>query len=102
MQVGQRIRSLRKRQGLTIEALASKAELDPTYLGGIERGVHNPTLRVVVRVSLVLGVEMASLLCPELAEDDASVLRATLAERAATLDAEQLRLVLRLMDAIRL
>jgi transcriptional regulator with XRE-family HTH domain len=37
---GQNIRKHRTEKGLSQEALAEKADLDPTYISGIERGVR--------------------------------------------------------------
>jgi len=41
--LGRAIRRLRKHRKLSIEALAHAADMHPTYLSGIERGVRNPT-----------------------------------------------------------
>lgn len=41
--LGRAIRRLRKHRKLTIETLAHAADIHPTYLSGIERGVRNPT-----------------------------------------------------------
>lgn len=41
---GQRIKTFRVQAGLTQMALASRCNLDRTYLSGIERGVRNLTL----------------------------------------------------------
>jgi transcriptional regulator with XRE-family HTH domain len=87
---------------MTIEALASKAEMDPTYLGSIERGAQNPTLRVLVRISEALGLEVTTLVASTIDDEDAEVLRALIAKRLDSMDAVQMRLLLRLMDAIRL
>ena len=45
--VGANIRHFRKERGLTQEQLAHNANLDLRYLGGIERGEHNPTVAVL-------------------------------------------------------
>lgn len=60
--VGGNIRKLRKRRGLSQEALALDAEIDLTYLGGIERGKRNPSLLVMVRIADRLGVHPSKLL----------------------------------------
>jgi transcriptional regulator with XRE-family HTH domain len=41
---GKRLRQLRKQAGLSQEALAHKAELDRSYVGGVERGEYNISL----------------------------------------------------------
>jgi transcriptional regulator with XRE-family HTH domain len=60
--VGASIRRLRLRQDLTQEQLAHDAEIDLTYLGGIERGKRNPSLMVLVRIADCLGVHPSKLL----------------------------------------
>ena len=41
---GLKVRRCREAIGLSQEALAEKAELDRTYISGIERGARNPTI----------------------------------------------------------
>lgn len=52
--VGGNVRRLRLERGLSQEKLAQEAEIDLTYLGGIERGKRNPSLAVLVRISEAL------------------------------------------------
>ena len=58
---GQNVRKQRTEKGLSQEALADKADLDPTYISGIERGVRNPSLLSIVRIAKALGIESGSL-----------------------------------------
>jgi len=58
---GKRVRTLRERAGLSQEALAEKAGLHRTYLGGVERGERNLGLKNVFRVAEALGVPVAEL-----------------------------------------
>jgi transcriptional regulator with XRE-family HTH domain len=60
--VGANILKLRKRRGLSQEDLAGAAEIDVTYLRGIERGRRNPSLMVMVRLSGQLNVHPSKLL----------------------------------------
>lgn len=60
--VGGNIRRRRQELGLTQEQVALDAEIDLTYMGGIERGRRNPSLLVLVRVATVLKVAPAELL----------------------------------------
>lgn len=53
---GQRVRALRERTGLSQEALAAKAGIHRTYMGGIERGERNLCLRNILRLAAALGV----------------------------------------------
>ncbi len=58
---GQNVRRLRGVSGFTQERLADKADLDPTYISGIERGIRNPTLMIIVRLAKALGVPLSEL-----------------------------------------
>lgn len=60
--MGANVRRLRKERGLTQEELAHSAEIDLTYLGGIERGRRNPSVLVLARLSVVLNVRPGELL----------------------------------------
>ncbi len=60
--VGTNLRRLRTEQGLSQEALADHLGLHRTYVGGVERGERNLTLRTVERLAALLGVEAAELL----------------------------------------
>lgn len=59
--VGAAIRRERARVGLSQEALAVEAEIDRSYMGGVERGEQNLTLMSLKRIADVLGVKLAVL-----------------------------------------
>ncbi|SKC02500.1 DNA-binding transcriptional regulator, XRE-family HTH domain [Sphingopyxis flava] len=59
------MRQLRQKAHLTQEQLAFAAELDLTYVGGIERGRRNPSVIVLVRLAEALGVQPKDLLTLE-------------------------------------
>lgn len=67
--LGGNVRRLRVARGLTQEHLAQDAGIDLTYLGGIERGRRNPSIKVVGRLAQALGVEAVSLLEKEAPRD---------------------------------
>ncbi len=60
--VGENLREERERQRLSQEELAFRAELHRTYVSGVERGVRNPTVKIVARLAEALGVEPSALL----------------------------------------
>lgn len=60
--VGANLRKLRGERGLTQEQLAHDAEIDVTYLRGIEAGRRNPSLRVLTRLASSLSVHPRELL----------------------------------------
>ena len=47
---------------MTQEKLAFKAEIDLTYMGGIEQGKRNPSLLVMARIAEALSVPLTKLL----------------------------------------
>jgi predicted transcriptional regulator len=55
------VRQQRDAHGLTQEKLAEKAGLDPTYISGIERGLHNPGIVNVARLARALGLTTSAL-----------------------------------------
>lgn len=61
IQVGERIRKTRKQEGLSIENFALRCDIHPSYVGHIERGMQNPTLSTLERISQGLGISMDDL-----------------------------------------
>jgi transcriptional regulator with XRE-family HTH domain len=60
--VGENLRRLRTARGLSQEAFADQLGFHRTYVGGVERGERNLTLRTVERLADMLGVEPLELL----------------------------------------
>jgi len=60
--LGRNVHRLRRRKGMTQEELAFEAEIDLTYMGGIERGKRNPSLLVMARIAKALSVPLTKLL----------------------------------------
>jgi DNA-binding XRE family transcriptional regulator len=59
--LGKNVRPLRQQKGLTREELAFKAEIDLTYMGGIERGRAKHSL-LMVRIGKAVSVPLMKLL----------------------------------------
>jgi transcriptional regulator with XRE-family HTH domain len=55
------IRHLRRTRGLTIEALACDADMDASYLSGIERGERNPTWNKLNSLARALSVPVSGI-----------------------------------------
>lgn len=55
-QVGMRIRELRNEQGISQEKLALKADIDRTYLAGVELGKRNPSIKSLEKILQALDV----------------------------------------------
>lgn len=62
MDFGNRVRELRKQKALSQEALAFACNLDRTYIGGVERGERNISLRNICKIAKALGVQARDLL----------------------------------------
>lgn len=56
------IKAARKRLNLSQEDLAARAQIDRTYVSGIERQVRNPTITVVAKFAKALETTAADLL----------------------------------------
>lgn len=63
--VGSNIRAHRERRGLSQEAFADLLGVHRTYMGGVERGERNLTLKSVERLASRMGVDPLQLLAPE-------------------------------------
>lgn len=59
---GAAVRAQRERLGMSQEEFAHRAEVDRTYASGIERGIRNPTLRVMARIAKALNTPTHKLL----------------------------------------
>ena len=60
-QFGERVRELRLARGLSQEGLAFKSGIHRTYLGGVERGERNPSLKNIAAIAKALGVNLSQL-----------------------------------------
>ncbi len=60
--LGTTIRKLRLEQGFSQESLALAADLDRSYVGGIERGEHNLTIMNLLKIAKTLNVQPSELL----------------------------------------
>ena len=60
-QLGQRIRQLRDARKLSLEALAERCGVSRSNISLIERGQSSPTATVLDKLSVGLGVSLASL-----------------------------------------
>lgn len=60
-QIGEKIQKLRKQQGLTQEQLADKIRVTSTYIGFIEQGQRNPSIKTADKIARVLKVNIDEL-----------------------------------------
>ncbi|MFD1465311.1 helix-turn-helix domain-containing protein [Lapidilactobacillus mulanensis] len=59
-EISERIHELRESQNLTQEQLAERADIDPSYLGRIERGQNsNLQIKTIDKIITALGIDYA-------------------------------------------
>lgn len=56
--VGLNLQRLRREAGLSQEELAGRSGVHQTYLSGVERGVRNPTVTVLQKIAVALGLDI--------------------------------------------
>jgi transcriptional regulator with XRE-family HTH domain len=64
--VGRNLRAYREGKGLSQEAFADELGVHRTYMGGIERGERNLTLKSLERIAERLELDPLTLLQPDL------------------------------------
>lgn len=74
--VTMRVRMLRRQRGLTLKALADRAELTESYLSKVERGQSVPSISVALRLAAALDVEVGTLFGAQDSADVITVVRA--------------------------
>ena len=65
VQIGSRIRTIRKEQGLTIRALAEQCQISPNTLSLIENDRTSPSIRTLGQLAQGLGMNISTFLEPE-------------------------------------
>lgn len=58
---GQRVRDLRRSRGLSQENFAEQCGLDRTYIGGVERGERNISLKNIEQITAALDMSISRL-----------------------------------------
>lgn len=56
------LRRLRKEKDLSQEQFAFEAQIHRTYISDLERGARNPTIIIVEKLAIALGVTASELL----------------------------------------
>jgi transcriptional regulator with XRE-family HTH domain len=59
--LGEAVRRLRLEAGLSQEQLAERASTDLTQVGGVERGVRNPSYTTLLRLAAALDTSVGEL-----------------------------------------
>jgi transcriptional regulator with XRE-family HTH domain len=58
---GKNIRHLRESKGWSQDKLSEVSGLHRTYISGMERGVRNPTIKIVYEIAVALEVKVSQL-----------------------------------------
>jgi transcriptional regulator with XRE-family HTH domain len=74
---GQAVRHLREEHNLSQERLGQLADLHRNYIGGIERGDLNPTLKTIRKLAAGFGIRPSQLLAAAEAEAEAEAFEAS-------------------------
>lgn len=59
--IGERIKNIRKSKNMSQETLAHECGLQPAYIGQLERGEKNATLKSINRIAQALGFTLEEL-----------------------------------------
>ncbi|MET8468124.1 XRE family transcriptional regulator [Streptomyces sp. NPDC006422] len=73
--IGNRIREVRKARKLTVRELAERAGVSTGLVSQVERGLTDPSLETLRRLSAALGLPLFDLFRQEEAEDEVAVVR---------------------------
>lgn len=98
--VGKRIKVVRQQSGLTQDQLAEQVELSPKYISGIERGVENPTMDILIRLAKALEVEPYDLFLFGESEENEKALRKGIEKMVREADRGKLQLYFDVMRKI--
>lgn len=96
---GARLKSIRESRGFTQDQLAEKAEMNPIYLSKIEGGKENPTLNLLIKVSIALDVDLWELFDFK-HEVNQKALKEMMKNFANELDDEKLKMAVRIVRAV--
>lgn len=63
--VGERVRTWRESHNWTLAQAAEQIEVQAPFLSGLERGMGNPTLAVLISIAKAMDTTVPELLTPE-------------------------------------
>jgi transcriptional regulator with XRE-family HTH domain len=99
-QFGKRSRMVRKAAKITREEAAEKAELNPKYLGQIERGEKRPSFEAIMALAKALSVEPEVLFRMDPGEADEKGLRKNIETLLRKCGQQDLRRVYKVIKAL--
>lgn len=100
-QIGDRVRALRKKNGLSQEELGWKAKLHYTYIGGIERGEKNVSIITLNKIAKGLGTSVNEIFNIPTDIKDPDKLKASMLKEIDESDPEILKITLNLIRELK-
>lgn len=98
--LGKRVRSIRKAARITQEDAAERAQLNPKYLGEIERGEKRPSLDALLALAKALDTSPASFFHFDKEDRNERVLRRKIEVLLNRASPDQLQQVYRVISAL--
>lgn len=97
---GNRVRELRTEHGLSQEQLALLAEITPSYLGQVERNKKNPTIHIIEKLCLSMGVSLADFFSTSPAKPEIDPLSLQILSQFINLSNEEKKIMLTVIKDI--
>lgn len=95
--IGKKIKEYRKIKDLTQENLGEKAGLHYTYIGQVERGEKEPSLKSLIKIAEALGVGVDKLLINYDLSSDASIQISNITDLLLKRDEKELEMIYTLL-----
>lgn len=96
--LGKRLRDIRKAKGLSQEKLGELCDISTAHVGHIERGTRIPSLEVLFRIAVELGIGLDELVFDS--RDDSDGILKSIAVLLASKDSEKVRTFLTTVKAL--
>jgi len=96
--LSKQLKAYRKRHGLSQELFVEKTGISLPLVSELERGIANPTLQTLEKLSDAMGMSVAELLDVDATLTDAAHIREKINGSLEGLDAEKLRVIASLLD----
>jgi transcriptional regulator with XRE-family HTH domain len=94
---GRRVREIRLRRALSLEALAEKSGLNDKFIQAVETARQSPTIDTIEKLAFGLGIDLRELFSFE--EESPATLRKRAARLVQTADDQDLARIVRLLHS---
>ncbi|MCM1545305.1 MAG: helix-turn-helix domain-containing protein [Ruminococcus sp.] len=98
--LGKRLAFLRTKSGLSQEKLAEQSELSTQFIGQIERGVKNPTVRTMQKICTALGVTLSDFFADDSFDAEVDVLTGRLNAVISSKSDEEKLIILQMIELL--